>query len=173
MRVSACVCVPHQWRAGALGPEQSREAEVESVRDVLGGSEPQQDRVQRELGPRAGRQRAAGQHLHGQGGGCPTCPTCPTASRAAHNNSQPLRSQIKCWDLSSLECCWTLPTLGGFVYTLAFSPVGTGCLALGVGDNMIRVWNTLTTQNQFDARSFWQGIKSKVTAVRIPNIGRP
>lgn len=74
--------------------------------------------------------------------------------------------QVKCWDLASLECCWTLPTLGGFVYALTFSPVGTGCLALGVGDNMIRVWNTLTTQNKYDIRSFWQGIKSKVTAVR-------
>ncbi|KAG7517124.1 gem-associated protein 5 [Solea senegalensis] len=73
--------------------------------------------------------------------------------------------EIKCWDLSSLDCCWTLPTLGGFVYKLAFSPVGAGCLALGVGDNMIRVWNTLTTQNQYDTRSFWQGIKSKVTAL--------
>eukprot|EP00064_Thunnus_orientalis_P005982 superscaffoldBa00000603_g5996 len=73
--------------------------------------------------------------------------------------------QIKCWDLASLDCCWTLPTLGGFVYALTFSPVGAGCLALGVGDNMIRVWNTLTTQNQYDTRSFWQGIKSKVTAL--------
>ncbi|TNN69118.1 Gem-associated protein 5 [Liparis tanakae] len=73
--------------------------------------------------------------------------------------------EIKCWDLASLDCCWTLPTLGGFVYALGFSPVGTGCLALGVGDNMIRVWNTLTTQNQYDTRTFWQGIKSKVTAL--------
>ncbi|XP_030601912.1 gem-associated protein 5 [Archocentrus centrarchus] len=73
--------------------------------------------------------------------------------------------EIKCWDLASLECCWTLPTLGGFVYALTFSPVGTGCLGLGIGDNMIRVWNTLTTQNQYDTRSFWQGIKSKVTAL--------
>ncbi|KAG9351942.1 hypothetical protein JZ751_023193 [Albula glossodonta] len=73
--------------------------------------------------------------------------------------------EIKCWDLSSLECCWTLPTLGGFVYTLSFSPVGTGCLALGVGDNMIRVWSTLSIQNKHDTRTFWQGIKSKVTAL--------
>lgn len=73
--------------------------------------------------------------------------------------------QIKCWDLASLECCWTLPTLGGFVYCLSFSPVGTGCLALGVGDSMIRVWNTLSLQNQYDIKTFWQGIKSKVTAV--------
>lgn len=74
-------------------------------------------------------------------------------------------AQIKCWDLSSLDCCWSLPTLGGFVYALTFSPVGSGCLALGVGDNMIRVWNTLSSQNQYDTRCFWQGIKSKVTAV--------
>ncbi|KAM8900481.1 gem-associated protein 5 isoform 2-T2 [Spinachia spinachia] len=73
--------------------------------------------------------------------------------------------EIKCWDLASLDCCWTLPTLGGFVYALTFSPVGVGCLALGVGDNMIRVWNTLATQNQYDTRSFWQGVKSKVTAL--------
>nr|XP_015817348.2 gem-associated protein 5 isoform X1 [Nothobranchius furzeri] len=72
---------------------------------------------------------------------------------------------IKCWDLESLGCCWTLPTLGGHVYTLTFSPVGVACLALGVGDNMIRVWNTLSSQNQYDIRSFWQGIKSKVTAL--------
>ncbi|XP_061104409.1 gem-associated protein 5 isoform X4 [Conger conger] len=73
--------------------------------------------------------------------------------------------EIKCWDLSSLECCWTLPTLGGFVYSLAFSPVGTGCLALGVGDNMIRVWGTLSLQNRYETRAFWQGIRSKVTAL--------
>uniref|UniRef100_UPI003AAE5D3E gem-associated protein 5 n=1 Tax=Centroberyx gerrardi TaxID=166262 RepID=UPI003AAE5D3E len=73
--------------------------------------------------------------------------------------------EIKCWDLASLDLCWTLPTLGGFVYALTFSPVGAGCLALGVGDNMIRVWSTLTIQNQYDTRSFWQGIKSKVTAL--------
>uniref|UniRef100_A0A671MBV8 Gem-associated protein 5-like n=1 Tax=Sinocyclocheilus anshuiensis TaxID=1608454 RepID=A0A671MBV8_9TELE len=73
--------------------------------------------------------------------------------------------EIKCWDLASLECCWTLPTLGGFVYCLSFSPVGTGCLALGIGDSMIRVWNTLSIQNQYDIKTFWQGVKSKVTAL--------
>nr|XP_055035925.1 gem-associated protein 5 [Misgurnus anguillicaudatus] len=73
--------------------------------------------------------------------------------------------EIKCWDLATLECCWTLPTLGGFVYCLSFSPVGTGCLAVGVGDSMIRVWNTLSIQNHYEIRTFWQGIKSKVTAL--------
>ncbi|NXL56409.1 GEMI5 protein, partial [Chordeiles acutipennis] len=72
---------------------------------------------------------------------------------------------VKCWDLSTLDCSWTLPSLGGFVYSLAFSPVDTGCLAIGVGDSMIRVWNTLSMNNIYDVKTFWQSIKSKVTAL--------
>uniref|UniRef100_A0A663MLC8 Gem nuclear organelle associated protein 5 n=1 Tax=Athene cunicularia TaxID=194338 RepID=A0A663MLC8_ATHCN len=72
---------------------------------------------------------------------------------------------VKCWDLSTLDCCWTMPSLGGFVYSLAFSPVDTGCLAIGVGDSMIRVWNTLSMNNIYDVKTFWQSIKSKVTAL--------
>ncbi|KAJ7316523.1 hypothetical protein JRQ81_002685 [Phrynocephalus forsythii] len=72
---------------------------------------------------------------------------------------------VKCWDLGTLNCCWTMPSLGGFVYNLAFSPVDTGCLAVGVGDSMLRVWNTLSINNQYDVKTFWQGIKSKVTAL--------
>ncbi|PKU31424.1 hypothetical protein llap_18272 [Limosa lapponica baueri] len=73
--------------------------------------------------------------------------------------------QVKCWDLSTLDCSWTMPSLGGFVYSLAFSPVDTGCLAIGVGDSMIRVWNTLSMNNIYDVKTFWQSIKSKVTAL--------
>ncbi|KAM9373511.1 gem-associated protein 5 [Phaethornis superciliosus] len=72
---------------------------------------------------------------------------------------------VKCWDLSNLECSWTMPSLGGFVYSLAFSPVDPGCLAIGVGDSMIRVWNTLSLNNIYDVKTFWQSIKSKVTAL--------
>uniref|UniRef100_A0A4X1TUA1 Gem-associated protein 5 n=1 Tax=Sus scrofa TaxID=9823 RepID=A0A4X1TUA1_PIG len=72
---------------------------------------------------------------------------------------------VKCWDMATLECCWTLPSLGGFAYSLAFSPVDTGCLAIGVGDGMIRVWNTLSMKNNYDVKNFWQGVKSKVTAL--------
>uniref|UniRef100_A0A8C3URW1 Gem nuclear organelle associated protein 5 n=1 Tax=Catharus ustulatus TaxID=91951 RepID=A0A8C3URW1_CATUS len=74
---------------------------------------------------------------------------------------------VKCWDLSTLDCSWTMPSLGGFVYSLAFSPVDTGCLAIGVGDSMIRVWNTLSVNNIYDVKTFWQSIKSKVTAVSV------
>uniref|UniRef100_A0A4W2I569 Gem-associated protein 5 n=1 Tax=Bos indicus x Bos taurus TaxID=30522 RepID=A0A4W2I569_BOBOX len=72
---------------------------------------------------------------------------------------------VKCWDMATLECCWSLPSLGGFAYSLAFSPVDTGCLAIGVGDGMIRVWNTLSIKNNYDVKHFWQGVKSKVTAL--------
>ncbi|KAJ6667841.1 hypothetical protein lerEdw1_016162 [Lerista edwardsae] len=72
---------------------------------------------------------------------------------------------VKCWDLASLNCCWTMPSLGGFVYSLAFSPVDTGCIAVGVGDSMLRVWNTMSIHNHYDVKTFWQGIKSKVTAL--------
>lgn len=60
-----------------------------------------------------------------------------------------------------------MPSLGGFVYSLAFSPVDPGCLAIGVGDSMIRVWNTLSMSNIYDVKTFWQSIKSKVTAVSV------
>ncbi|XP_007423364.1 gem-associated protein 5 isoform X2 [Python bivittatus] len=72
---------------------------------------------------------------------------------------------VKCWDLATSNCCWTMPSLGGFVYSLAFSPVDTGCLAIGVGDSMLRVWNTMSINNHYDVKTFWQGIKSKVTAL--------
>ncbi|XP_067900168.1 gem-associated protein 5 [Heterodontus francisci] len=72
---------------------------------------------------------------------------------------------VKCWDLRTLECSWTQPTLGGFVYSLAFSPVNVGSLALGVGDGMIRVWDTLSLQSAYDIKTLWQGIKSKVTSL--------
>uniref|UniRef100_UPI00398EDF24 gem-associated protein 5 isoform X2 n=1 Tax=Pristiophorus japonicus TaxID=55135 RepID=UPI00398EDF24 len=72
---------------------------------------------------------------------------------------------VKCWDLTTLDCCWTQPTLGGFVYSLAFSPINVGSLAIGVGDGMIRVWDTLSLQSAYDIKTLWQGIKSKVTSL--------
>ncbi|XP_069754122.1 gem-associated protein 5 [Narcine bancroftii] len=72
---------------------------------------------------------------------------------------------VKCWDLTTLECSWTQPSLGGFAYSLAFSPVNLGSLAVGVGDGMIRVWDTISLQGPYDIKTLWQGIKSKVTSL--------
>uniref|UniRef100_A0A8C4X1H5 Gem (nuclear organelle) associated protein 5 n=1 Tax=Eptatretus burgeri TaxID=7764 RepID=A0A8C4X1H5_EPTBU len=72
---------------------------------------------------------------------------------------------IRCWDLLKPACLWTLPSLGGFVYALTISPVDPGCLAVGVGDCTVRVWDTLAPQDALCVRSLWQGIRSKVTAL--------
>ena len=75
--------------------------------------------------------------------------------------------KVICWNLSTLQSEWSLPTLGGFVYSIAPSPLDPARLALGVGDNMIRVWNTGARGKTYDVITLWQGIKSKVTVVRI------
>eukprot|EP00058_Branchiostoma_floridae_P018127 XP_002603616.1 hypothetical protein BRAFLDRAFT_93160 [Branchiostoma floridae] len=75
--------------------------------------------------------------------------------------------QIILWDLSRVKPQWSLPTLGGFVYALAFSPLTTGQLAIGVGDGMVRIWNT-QSGSPFDCLGFWQGTKGKVTAHKLP-----
>ncbi|XP_078610661.1 gem-associated protein 5-like isoform X1 [Branchiostoma floridae x Branchiostoma japonicum] len=72
--------------------------------------------------------------------------------------------QIILWDLSRVKPQWSLPTSGGFVYALAFSPLTTGQLAIGVGDGMVRIWNT-QSGSPFDCLGFWQGTKGKVTAL--------
>ncbi|XP_041050023.1 gem-associated protein 5 [Carcharodon carcharias] len=92
------------------------------------------------------------------------------SSVSLQDNSELLLStsmdrDVKCWELNTLECSWTQPTLGGFVYSLAFSPVNIGSLAIGVGDSMIRVWDTMSLQSSYDIKTFWQGIKSKVTSL--------
>ncbi|XP_022084839.1 gem-associated protein 5-like isoform X2 [Acanthaster planci] len=73
--------------------------------------------------------------------------------------------QIICWNRKTLKMVWLIPTLGGFVYTLSACSVDPGCLALGVGDNMIRVWNSSSPGRGKTISILWQGIKSKVTAL--------
>ena len=43
----------------------------------------------------------------------------------------------------------------------------SGRLALGLGDNMIRLWNLNTPPDMFDITTLWQGIRGKVTAVSM------
>ena len=45
--------------------------------------------------------------------------------------------------------------------------VSSGRLALGVGDNMIRLWNINSSSSICEMTALWQGIKSKVTAVSM------
>ncbi|XP_071951268.1 gem-associated protein 5-like [Antedon mediterranea] len=73
--------------------------------------------------------------------------------------------QIIKWNMDTLQSEWNMPSLGGFLYCLDTSPHDPGRLAIGSGDNLIRIWNTSSLANQHDISTFWQGIKSKVTAL--------
>ncbi|KAK7496355.1 hypothetical protein BaRGS_00012277, partial [Batillaria attramentaria] len=69
------------------------------------------------------------------------------------------------WDVANTEAVCSLPTIGGHGYCIRNSPVDPGRVAIGAGDNMIRVWNTSSKTNPYDITTHWQGIKNKVTAV--------
>ena len=66
------------------------------------------------------------------------------------------------WDLKNLELRSSIITFGGFVYALEVSPMDPTLLAIGCGDNCVRVWrqspgNPTTT--------FWNGIRAMVTCI--------
>ncbi|XP_013417476.1 gem-associated protein 5 [Lingula anatina] len=73
--------------------------------------------------------------------------------------------QIVVWSLRDLCSVQSIPTLGGFAYNIAASPVDPSRVAIGVGDQMIRVWNTGNPGNPYDYLLLWQGIRGKVTAL--------
>ncbi|VDI58625.1 gem associated protein 5 [Mytilus galloprovincialis] len=73
--------------------------------------------------------------------------------------------QLIIWDVKKRRPVHCQPTLGGYVYCARTSPIDPGRIALGVGDNMIRVWNLNNSNNPFDVVTLWQGIRSKVTAL--------
>ncbi|XP_022241513.1 gem-associated protein 5-like isoform X2 [Limulus polyphemus] len=75
-----------------------------------------------------------------------------------------LDRQIVIWDLESMKSKYVLPTLGGFAYTVVANPLDPGRLAVGAGDNMVRVW-TLTGVNPYHTVSLWQKIQGKVKTI--------
>lgn len=58
-----------------------------------------------------------------------------------------------------------LPTFGGFVYSATVTSNNSNKLALGVGDNTIRLWTTGVDGKPYENVTIWQGLKSKVTAL--------
>lgn len=61
---------------------------------------------------------------------------------------------------------YKIPTIGGFVYCMSACPIETSQIALGVGDNMIRLWNLSEPhQNSIELQMLWEKIMGKVRAV--------
>lgn len=82
--------------------------------------------------------------------------------------------KISMWCVETSDLIWEMSSLGGYVYSLDDSPCGPGMLAIGVGDNTIRIWNTESViQDPYSLRSdiyksklFWKGLSSKITCTR-------
>ena len=72
--------------------------------------------------------------------------------------------QIVQWDCNEGAAKWTLPTIGGHIYALAASAVDPGAVAIGCGDNLIRVWQTGVTSS-FECQTLWKGVQSRVHAL--------
>ncbi|CAI9731708.1 gem-associated protein 5 [Octopus vulgaris] len=69
------------------------------------------------------------------------------------------------WDVDKCKSIHVVSTFGGFVYDVHAVPLDPGRIALGIGDNTIRIWNRTKDSNRFLVQ-IWQKIKSKVTVVR-------
>ncbi|GAB6029113.1 Gem-associated protein 5 [Chamberlinius hualienensis] len=74
---------------------------------------------------------------------------------------------LRFWSVTESEttCKLSIPTLGGAVYELTFSPFSAGILAVACADATIRVWNIASSDNSFNATLFWPGLKTKVTTL--------
>ncbi|CAB3366761.1 Hypothetical predicted protein [Cloeon dipterum] len=62
-------------------------------------------------------------------------------------------------DLKTKEAAF-FSTLGGFVYSIAFCPFAPGRVAIGVGDETIRIWN-MSASSGLTTTTIWQKIKGK------------
>ncbi|KAG0418561.1 hypothetical protein HPB47_004750 [Ixodes persulcatus] len=69
------------------------------------------------------------------------------------------------WDLASKRSAYCLPSLGGYAYHMEFSPVACASLAIGAGDNTLKVWRTDSVVNPYCCSSFWQGVRGRVMVV--------
>lgn len=69
------------------------------------------------------------------------------------------------WDLVARKSTYCIPCLGGFVYSLAFSPFACATVAVGVGDGSVKVWRTDCIANPYSAKVLTVGKKDRVLTI--------
>ncbi|KAG9289192.1 hypothetical protein G9A89_022501 [Geosiphon pyriformis] len=74
--------------------------------------------------------------------------------------------QIIQWNIDDLRPRLVLPCLCLGVHSLDISSADPSKLALGLGDNTIRIWNYANRENPFDSILLWKGLKSQITCVK-------
>ncbi|KAG0211351.1 Gem-associated protein 5 [Mortierella sp. GBA30] len=73
--------------------------------------------------------------------------------------------KVIAWDLESGEGIAQIECIGGNVYALDISTLDPGRLAMGLGNEAIKVWNTLSDEAPYDSVTV-ERLQSKVRAVK-------
>lgn len=73
--------------------------------------------------------------------------------------------QLVAYDTRTFKPSWTLPCIGGHVAAVAVCPSDSARVAIGCGDNLIRIWHTQASK-PYQVDSVWKGIQARVRAVR-------
>eukprot|EP00039_Didymoeca_costata_P033347 m.41954 g.41954 ORF g.41954 m.41954 type:complete len:1281 (+) comp9826_c0_seq1:62-3904(+) len=89
---------------------------------------------------------------------------CVSPEDAARFISISSDRQIKQWSTATRKLDWELPTIGGFVYSIDFSPVDPAMLAIACGDKLIRVWQ-VDVSKSYECSTLWKGIQSRVQCI--------
>lgn len=69
------------------------------------------------------------------------------------------------WDLAAKKSAYSIPCLGGFAYTLVFSPIACATLAIGSGDGSVKIWRTDCLKNPYSSKVITLGRKDRVMSV--------
>ncbi|BFZ24230.1 hypothetical protein BsWGS_27268 [Bradybaena similaris] len=69
------------------------------------------------------------------------------------------------WDFPSRKGLASWCSLGGYVCAVRASPVDPGLVAIGAGDNIIRVWNQNNKSKNLDFTSISYGTRCMITAI--------
>ena len=75
--------------------------------------------------------------------------------------------KIHIWNRRDGTVITSLQSCGGFVYSLHVSVLDPSRLAIGVGDNMIRIWDTMAEGSSYSVTNLWRGIGTKVMKVLL------
>lgn len=85
--------------------------------------------------------------------------------------------QIIKWDLKKKSCIQTLKTQAAYPYSMDRCNWSKGQLAIGMGDNSIKIWNYSNAgsvmkanskyHDYYDSSIFWKGLQGKIEKVHI------
>ncbi|EZA61582.1 Gem-associated protein [Ooceraea biroi] len=126
-------------------------------------------------------------HTHHNSRGVFCIVTAPKNDNATTDNWR-TDSELTIWTLGQdrwVICCrkqnnepatsaiieYKIPTQGGYVYCMEACPIDTSRIAFGVGDMILRLWNSSEPHTAaFDVTMHWQKIKGKIRALSwMPN----